>query len=91
MAEVMSRSQTIAVGGTKVNRSLAIAAPNCTEMIPATTSQAAGILFRGTGPLCHAVTQLYPASSRRTWHAPHVQREQPTVRGMSTTATAREN
>lgn len=53
MAEVMSRSQTIAVGGTKVNRSLAIAAPNCTETIPATTSQAAGIRFvTGTEPLC---------------------------------------
>jgi len=50
---VMSRSQTIAVGGTKVNKSLAIAAPNCTETIPATTSQTAGIrLVTGTEPLC---------------------------------------
>jgi hypothetical protein len=58
MADVMRRSQTIAVGGTRVNRSLAMAAPNWTEMIPATTSQAAGIRFvRGTEPLC----QTYPS------------------------------
>jgi len=41
-ADVMSRSQTIAVGGTKSNRSLAIAAPTWTEMIPDSTSQTGG-------------------------------------------------
>src|SRR5690349_24308558 len=42
-AEVANRSHTIAVGGTRPNRSLAIAAPNWTEKIPPTTSQTAGI------------------------------------------------
>ena len=41
-AELMSRSQTIAVGGIRSNRSLAIAAPNWTEMIPEITSQTGG-------------------------------------------------
>lgn len=69
-----------------------MAAPICTETIPVTTSQAAGIRFvRGTGPLCHAQAQLYPASSHRTWHAPQVQREHPTLGGMLTTATAARN
>ena len=30
------------------------------------------------------LTQLYLACSRCTWHAPHVQRERPTQRGMLT-------
>src|SRR3954451_12131647 len=47
--DVASRSQTIAVGGTIWNRCLAIAAPNWTEKIPATTSQTAGILLSGPG------------------------------------------
>ncbi len=40
-AEVSSRSHTIAVGGIRWNRSLAIAAPTCTEAMPATTSHTA--------------------------------------------------
>src|SRR5215210_4564993 len=42
-AEVTRRSQTIAVGGTTGNRSLAIAAPNWTETMPPITSQTAGM------------------------------------------------
>jgi hypothetical protein len=53
----MSRSQTIAVGGTKSNRSLAIAAPTWTEMIPDNTSQTAGIRSGSrTAPLCQMLT-----------------------------------
>src|SRR5512139_3742255 len=37
-AEVASRSQTMAVGGTRLNRSFAMAAPTWTDTIPATTS-----------------------------------------------------
>jgi len=52
-ADARSRSQTIAVGGTSWNRSLAIAAPTWTEMIPEITSHAGGIrLSDRTAPLC---------------------------------------
>jgi predicted transcriptional regulator len=63
MAEVMSRNQTIAVGGTRLNRSLAMAAPNCTETIPVTTSHAAGIRFvTRTEPLCQTwLRQQHPS------------------------------
>src|SRR5512139_1701195 len=41
-AEVTSRSQTMAVGGIRLNRSFAMAAPTWTDTIPATTSHTDG-------------------------------------------------
>src|SRR6188508_1108606 len=71
MAEVMSRNQTIAVGGTRVNRVLAMAAPNCTETIPVVTSHAAGIRFvTRTEPLCQTLLRQKRAVNVRYRRTP---------------------
>src|SRR4029450_8596141 len=75
-AEVTSRSQTIAVGGTRSNRSLAIAAPTWTETIPVITSQTAGIRFvRGTELLCQTYAAVPGFPTGYTACARHPQRQ----------------
>src|SRR5215207_8152052 len=81
-AEVPSRSHTIAVGGTKSNKSLAIAAPTCTEMIPVITSHTAGIRSGSrTEPLCQTYAgPEYRGSSAQVADGLHTLQTMQTVR-----------
>ena len=62
-ADVSSRNQTSVVGVTVPKRSLAIAAPTCSDAIEPSTNQIAGIRDGGTETLCQTIPVRNPAQT----------------------------